>query len=137
METRISNECVIQIHDACSGSTGMFEIGGILMGIKTDNRITVLEAIDIPSLSDSNYSYTLDGAKATQIANSSKYDFVGIWHSHTNSCGHFSETDKKVNQEFAEIMGGIISILVVLDGKASVKVSAFLINEDGESKMCL
>lgn len=137
MKAGISNECVNKIHNVFSHSTSLYEIGGILMGKKTDKEITVLEAVDIPSLSDKTFSYSLDGGKATHIANLCEYDFVGIWHSHTNSCNHFSETDKRINQEFAEMFGGIVSILVVSDGKESVNVLAFLIDEDGESKRCL
>ena len=137
MKARISNDCVNYIYEAFIHDYRECEIGGIVLGLRNDNEINAIKAVSISSTQNCSYSYSLDGYKATDIVNSSEYDFVGIWHSHINSCNHFSETDKKINQEFAEMFGAIISILVVSDAEESIIISAFLVNKDGENMRCL
>lgn len=137
MKARISDDCVKYIYGAFNHDHGAWEIGGIILGFRHDNEITAIKAVSVPSTNDCSYSYSLDGDKATDIVNSSEYDFVGIWHSHINSCDHFSETDKKINQEFAEMFGYIISILIVSDNEDSIRIFAFLVNKDGENMWCL
>lgn len=135
MDAKISNKCISQIYEAVE-KCQQYEIGGILLGIKTSIGIIALKAVVIPSMDECTYSYSLDGKAATEIANSSYYDFVGIWHSHINSYEHFSSMDEKVNQDFAEMFDGIISILAVVN-QESIHVSAFLIDETGKSTECL
>ena len=137
MEARINNDCVNYINKVVMDATGECEIGGILLGTRADKKIVVLEVVEISSITDSTYSYSLDGDLATEIANASNLEFVGIWHSHINSCEHFSTADEKVNVELAGIFGGIISVLVVSDKNEPLKVFAYLIDEDGETKRCL
>ena len=135
MKAKMSNECIAQIYQAIYDSHNDYEIGGILLGIRTPISIIGLHAIHIPSMDQSSYSYHLDGDKATEIVNASNYEFVGIWHSHTNSCNHFSNTDRNVNHEFAKMFDGIISVLAVIDD-TSVNISSFYINQDGKSIQC-
>lgn len=134
MDARISESCVNYITKGVEISHGDSEIGGILLGTRTDNKIEVIKPISISSVSDSSYYYVLDGDKASELANESEYDFVGIWHSHTNSSRRFSESDLKINSEFAELFGGVISILMVSDGNKPLEMLAYLIEEDGESR---
>lgn len=134
MDARISESSVNYITRAVETSLGDSEIGGILLGTRTDNEIEVIKSITISSVRDSSYYYMLDGDKASELANESEYDFVGIWHSHINSCRRFSESDQKINSEFAELFGGVISILIVSDGNKPLEMLAYLIEEDGESR---
>lgn len=112
------------------------EIGGIILGLRNDNEINAIKAVPILSTKDCAYSYSLDGCMVTDIVNSSEYNFVGIWHSHINSCNHFSKTDEMVNKEFAKTFGGIISILVLADNDGNTKVLPYFIGEGGKSKQC-
>lgn len=131
----MSNGCISQIYQAIYDSQNNYEIGGILLGIRTPVRIIGLQAVTIPSMGQSSFSYHLDGDKATEIVNNSNYEFIGIWHSHTNSCNHFSKKDECVNHELAKIFDGIISVLAVIDD-TSVNISSFYINQDGQSVQC-
>jgi len=127
--------CGLTIYQAMYDSHNNYEIGGILLGIRTPISIIGLQAISIPSMNLSSFSYHLDGDKATEIVNESSYEFIGIWHSHINSCNHFSKTDECVNHELAKIFDGIISVLTVIDD-TSVNISSFYINQDGKSIQC-
>lgn len=134
MDARISESCVNYITKEVEISLGDSEIGGILLGTRTDNKIEVIKSISISSVRDSSYYYMLDGDKASKLVNESDYDFVGIWHSHINSSRRFSEADMKINSEFAELFGGVISILIVSDGNKPLEMLAYLIEEDGKSR---
>lgn len=133
MKTRINNDCVNYIYEAFAHNHEGYEIGGIILGFRHDNEINAIKAVSIASTKGCAYSYSLDGDKATDIVNFSEYDFVGIWHSHINSCDYFSETDKKINQEFAEMFGGIISILASADNDGNPKVLSYFICEEGKT----
>lgn len=136
MKARISDDCVKYIYGAFNHDHGAWEIGGIILGFRHDNEITAIKAVSVPSTNDCSYSYSLDGDKATDIVNSSEYDFVGIWHSHINSCDHFSNTDALVNKKFAKFFNGIISILVWEDNYGHSKVLPDFVNKDGKSEQC-
>ena len=131
----MSNRCISQIYPAIYNQDNNYEKGGILLGIRTPVSIVALQAINIPSMDHSSFSYHLDGDKATEIVNDSSYEFIGIWHSHINSCNHFSKTDECVNHELAKMFDGIISVLAVADD-TSVNISSFYINQDGKSIQC-
>lgn len=131
----MSNGCISQIYQAIYDSQNNYEIGGILLGIRTPVSIIGLQAVTIPSIGQSSFSYHLDGDKATEIVNNSNYEFIGIWHSHINSCNHFSKQDENVNHKLAKIFDGIISVLAVVDD-TSVNISSFYINQDGKSIQC-
>lgn len=131
----MSNRCISQIYQAIYNQGSNYEIGGILLGIRTPVSIVALQAISIPSMNHSSFSYHLDGDKATKIVNDSSYEFIGIWHSHINSCDHFSKTDERVNHELAKMFDGIISVLAVVDD-TSVKISSFYISQDGKNIQC-
>ena len=135
MKAKMSNRCISQIYQAIYDSHNNYEIGGILLGIRTPISIIGLQAISIQSMNQSSVSYHLDGDKATEIVNESSYEFIGIWHSHINSCNHFSKTDDNVNHELAKIFDGIISVLAVVDD-TSVNISSLYINQDGKSIQC-
>ncbi len=111
----MSNRCISQIYQTIYDLHNNYEIGGILLGIRTPISIIGLQAISIPSMNLSSFSYHLDGDKAIEIVNDSSYDFIGIWHSHINSCNHFSISDESVNRELAKIFDGIISVLAVIE----------------------
>lgn len=136
MKARISNDCVNYIYEAFIHDHRECEMGGIILGLRNENEINAIKAVSISSTQNCSYSYSLDGYKATDIVNSSEYDFVGIWHSHINSCAHFSKTDEMVNKEFAKTFGGIISILVLADNDGCTKVLPYSISEDGKSDQC-
>lgn len=135
MKAKISNKCISQINQAIYDQSSNYEIGGILLGIRTPTSIVALQAVTIPSMDLDTYSYYLDGELATRIVNNSNYEFIGIWHSHVNSCNHFSKTDQRVNHEFSTMFNGIISILATLDDTL-VKISAFYITQDGKNIEC-
>ena len=135
MKAKMSNRCISQIYQVIYDSQNNYEIGGILLGIRSPVSIIGLQAIHIPSMDQSSFSYHLDGDKATEIVNDSSYEFVGIWHSHTNSCNHFSKTDESMNHDLAKIFDGIISVLAVIDD-TSVNISSLYINQDGQSVQC-
>ena len=130
MKARINKDCVKYIYEAFSRNHEEYEIGGIILGFRHNNEIEAIKAVSLPSTNNNSYSYSLNGDKATVIVNSSEYDLVGIWHSHINSCNHFSETDKKINLEFAELFGGIVSILVWKDNFGCQKVLLCFVDED-------
>lgn len=131
----MSNRCISQIYQAIYNQGSNYEIGGILLGIRTPISIVTLQAISIPSMNQNSFSYHLDGDKATEIVNDSSYDFIGIWHSHINSCNHFSKADESVNHELAKMFDGIISVLAVVND-TSVNISSFYISQDGKSIQC-
>lgn len=137
MKARINNDCVNYIYEAFGYNHKEYEIGGIVLGLRTDKEIIAAKAVSISSTKDCSYSYSLDGDKATSIVNSSEYDFVGIWHSHINSCDYFSMADEMVNEELARTFGGIISVLVVSNSDGFTKVLAYLFDEDGMREKCL
>ena len=135
MKAKVSNKCISQIKQAIYDQGSNYEIGGILLGIRTPTSIVALQAVTIPSMDLNAYSYYLDGELATRIVNNSNYEFIGIWHSHVNSCNHFSKTDQRVNHEFSAMFNGIISILATLDDTL-VKISAFYITKDRKNIKC-
>lgn len=136
MKARINYDCVNYIYEAFVGNHMKHEIGGILLGLRTDEEIIATKAVSILSAKECPYSYSLDGCKATDIVNSSDYDFVGIWHSHINSCDHFTKTDEMVNKGFAKTFDGIISILVVADNDDYTRVLPCFVNNEGKCEHC-
>ncbi len=136
MKARINYDCVNYIYEAFVGNHMKHEIGGILLGLRTDEEIIATKAVSILSAKECSYSYSLDGCKATDIVNSSDYDFVGIWHSHINSYDHFTKTDEMVNKGFAKTFDGIISILVVADNDDYTRVLPCFVNNEGKCEHC-
>ena len=61
---------------------------------------------------------------------------MGIWHSHINSCNHFSRTDELVNKEFAKTFDGIVSILVLADNNVYTRVLPYFIDKEGNCEQC-
>lgn len=78
MIAKMSNRCISQIYQTIYDLHNNYEVGGILLGIRTPISIIGLQAISIPSMDQSSFSYHLDGDKATEIVNDSSYDFIGI-----------------------------------------------------------
>lgn len=131
MTARIDVKCIDQLRQLVASTNSNYEIGGIILGKRNDNTLLMEMIIELPSLKPCSYSYSLDGNKASIFVNESDYDFVGIWHSHINSCNHFSEADSNINRMLAIQFSGIISVLVVQDEKKLNCISISIVDEEG------
>jgi integrative and conjugative element protein (TIGR02256 family) len=99
------------------------ETGGILLGIKDEQKWYVIESIDpgpnsIFSVSYFEYDTDYVNHLAKVISKQYKNELcvLGLWHRHPGSLDSFSSTDDETNKTFSKISkSGIISGIVNLD----------------------
>ncbi len=100
-----------------------FETGGVLLGYHFLWATLIVETTIPPSHmpSPSEVEFHLDGEWHTKEIKRLcsnrvlKPYIVGLWHSHICYGAEFSEQDCKVNREFAEVFGPVLSGIVVRD----------------------
>lgn len=134
---RIICECVLK-------SEQEFEVGGILLGRRTDTTLRIETATTPENFQNCRKgSFQLDGKTATQQCKNIIKEFpelcvVGLWHSHLYGIDKFSSQDIQVNQWFASQYGNSASLLVVQKEK-EIQLHLYELNENKElrKQQCL
>ena len=111
-----------QIWEAVNNTGLAYEIGGLLVGYRLLSVFYIIEVTFPNKLTEpSRVSFVLDGDahKLSAIEIAQNYSpaptLLGIWHSHICDGCHFSKQDRQINYEFATLLNGTLSAIVVRD----------------------
>lgn len=141
----ISRAVYEKIKENVLNTSDRYEIGGVLLGHKTEQLCRVTE-ITLPrsTEAENNYSFKLDGCWHTMQVErilhhcNPALEILGIWHSHTCGIKTFSHQDRLSHFRFAKSNAGAISLLVYLaDEKQKIGMICDEVKASGEINHCL